>query len=377
MVSITQKLITAAAVTTLLSAFAATEARAAAPAKAGPPHTAKIHHVSAEEKAWARGEHKADPPRSAATAHVTPAPRQNQMSAQFVKSVNPAEVLNDVINLFRNISGKQYIEGINEVLDQVRYDSDGQDAAVVFYLGEDHGTWDDSGAAYNTIDINGYKYGVLVFPQNHGGFWYYYGYGQGGQTSTYWGSSSAPAPSSTGRDPNFNNKSVDFVSYNRPGSVWGTPGDHGASSNGQRGNLPDGSWITIINRATYRAVDSAQGQSGDGNKIQSWGQHDPNEASQGWRLDHKSGYNYALTSRLHDGQVLNLNGNDNRSVQMYHYDGSGNSQWGFEDAGDGWSKIHSTADWTKCLNDNGSGNQLTAEPCSWNLNTQIWGTYAY
>lgn len=164
------------------------------------------------------------------------------------------------------------------------------------------------------------------------------------------------------------------------GGGGGDLGSHGAGNNGQRGNHPDGSWITMINQGSGRAADSAGGSAGDGNKVQAWGQHNPNEASQGWRLDRKEDTSdgrptYALTVRLKDAQVLNLSGADNRSAQVYHYDATGNSKWIFDGKGDGWYEIHSVNK-RDCLTDNGQGNQLTLEQCTGRAE-QRWGTYLY
>ncbi|MFE4360917.1 ricin-type beta-trefoil lectin domain protein [Kitasatospora sp. NPDC056800] len=164
-------------------------------------------------------------------------------------------------------------------------------------------------------------------------------------------------------------------------SGGGDRGTHGAGNNGQRGGHPDGSWVTLVNQGTGRAVDSANGAFGDGNKIQAWNQHNPNEASQGWRLDRKGDTGdgvpqYALTSRLRDAQVLNLAGSNSRDVQLYHWDATANGMWAFFGKGDGWYEVYSVAERNKCLTDNGYGNQITIEPCTGRAE-QRWGTYLY
>lgn len=158
-------------------------------------------------------------------------------------------------------------------------------------------------------------------------------------------------------------------------------GSHGANNNGSRGNHPDGSWITIVNQGSGRAIDDAGGGTADGNRVQTWAQHSPNEPSQGWRLDPKEKTSdgmptYALTNRVKDGQVLNLSGADNRNTQLYHYDTTNNSKWIFIGKGDGWYEIYSANKRNDCLTDNGHGSQLTVEPCTGRAE-QRWGTYLY
>ncbi|GAA0306652.1 hypothetical protein GCM10010302_51660 [Streptomyces polychromogenes] len=158
-------------------------------------------------------------------------------------------------------------------------------------------------------------------------------------------------------------------------------GSHGANNNGSRGNHPDGSWITIVNQGSGRAIDDAGGGTADGNRVQTWAQHSPNEPSQGWRLDPKEKTadgvgTYAFTNRVKDGQVLNLSGTDNRTTQLYHYDATDNSKWIFVGKGDGWYEIYSANKRNDCLTDNGHGNQLTIEPCNGRAE-QRWGTYLY
>ncbi|MDK9495484.1 RICIN domain-containing protein [Streptomyces katrae] len=165
------------------------------------------------------------------------------------------------------------------------------------------------------------------------------------------------------------------------GGGGGDLGTRGAGNNGQRGNHPDGSWITIVNQGSGRAVDDSAGGTADGNKVQAWGQHNRNEPPQGWRLDLKEKTSdgmptYALTSRVKDGQVLNLSGADNRSAQLYHYDSTDNSKWLFVSKGDGWYEIYSANKRNDCLTDNGHGNTITVEPCNGRAE-QRWGTYLY
>ncbi|MEV7545231.1 RICIN domain-containing protein [Streptomyces sp. NPDC089915] len=158
-------------------------------------------------------------------------------------------------------------------------------------------------------------------------------------------------------------------------------GSHGANNNGSRGNHPDGSWITIVNQGSGRAIDDAGGGTADGNRVQTWAQHSPNEPSQGWRLDRKEDTSdgmpaYALTNRVKDGQVLNLSGADNRNTQLYHYDATNNSKWIFVGKGDGWYEIYSANKRNDCLTDKGHGGQVTVEPCNGGAE-QRWGTYLY
>ncbi|MEU8433387.1 RICIN domain-containing protein [Streptomyces sp. NPDC029216] len=158
-------------------------------------------------------------------------------------------------------------------------------------------------------------------------------------------------------------------------------GSHGANNNGSRGNHPDGSWITMVNQGSGRAIDDAGGGTADGNRVQAWAQHSPNEPSQGWRLDLKEKTSdgvptYAFTNRVKDGQVLNLSGTDNRTTQLYHYDATNNSKWIFVAKGDGWYEIYSANKRNDCLTDNGHGNQVTVEPCTGRAE-QRWGTYLY
>jgi hypothetical protein len=360
----------AVAVTTAVAGGASAATHGHKPPTHGVPHKAKVHHVTAKERRWARGKHRTDPPK--AQQRYTPKPSGHRVTtrAGVGITVDPYQIIKDLVNAFND---KQYIQDINNELEIVRSESDGRDAAVVFYLGQDYGHWDDNGYAYKQIEINGYKYGVIVYPENGGGFWYAQGYGAASYTSSYWGSTNPPQPDSSGTDPNFQHGNgyhgVDYVH-------WHHQVGRGAGNNGPRGNRPDNSWITIVNGSSGQAVDAPNGQVWDGHPVQSYNQHNPNEPSQGWYL-WQSGDGYALLSHVSDQQMLNLNGGDNHTVQTYHWDGTSHDVWYFNGLGDSWYHIVNKAKPGYCLADNGFGHQLTVEPCDNNRQDQVWGTYEY